>query len=216
MTEAIAKFFSTLFGDNAVLATIIIAIVPMIELKGAIPFGMSSSFWTKPLSAMQAFGCGFLGSIIVVPILALIFKPIYKWLNTKKFFRKIVVFFTGDIETKKDKVSSDVQNKSVVKSTIIKMLSVFLFVAFPVPLTGVWTGTCLAVLLGLNFWQVMVSVITGNLVCGLIVTFICMIFPNATNIILYVFLAIIFVAFMFKLILHFVKRKKTKAENTNA
>lgn len=213
MTEAISNFFSTIFGDNAILATIIIAIVPMIELKGAIPFGMSKSFWAKPLTAMEAFGYGFLGSIIVVPILALIFKPIYNWLNTKKFFKKIVTFFTGDIENKKDKVSADVQSKSDLKKLFIKMLSVFLFVAFPVPLTGVWTGTCLAVLLGLNFWQIMVSVILGNFVCGLIVTFICMIFPNATTIILYVFLAVIVVAFTVKLIMHFVKKKKVRIEN---
>lgn len=211
MTEAISKFFSTLFGDNAILATIIIAIIPMIELKGAIPFGMSKSFWVKPLTAVQAFGYGFIGSILVVPILALIFKPIYNWLITKKFFRKIVNFFTGDIETKKDKVTDSVNGKSNIKSVLIKMLSVFLFVAFPVPLTGVWTGTCLAVLLGLNFWQIMLSVILGNLICGIIVTFICLIFPNATTIILYVFLAVIAIAFIIKLIMHFAKRKKNAA-----
>lgn len=211
MTQAIAEFFSRIFGDNAILATIIIAIVPLIELKGAIPFGMSESFWgTKALSTWQAFGYAFVGSILIVPILALIFKPIYNWLKEKKFFKAIVHFFTGDIEKKSEQTDIKTEGKTNTKSIIIKMVTVFLFVAFPVPLTGVWTGTCLAVLMGLNFWQVLVSVIAGNAVCGLIMVTICSIFPNATTIILYVFLAIILLAFITKLIVHIVKKHKNK------
>ncbi len=211
--EAITNFFSSLFGDNAVLATILIAVVPMIELKGAIPFGMSKNFWTKPLTSIEAFGYGFIGSILVVPILAIIFKPIYNYLKDKKFFNKIISFFTGSLQNKSAEMNLKTNNKTPIKSIILKMLSVFLFVAFPVPLTGVWTGTCLAVLLGLNFWQIMVSVITGNFVCGIIVTFVCNIFPNATNIILYVFIVIIILAFAIKLIFHFIKKKKDKPQS---
>ena len=217
MTEAIAEFFHKIFGDNAVLATILIAIVPLVEVKGAIPFGMSKSFWgTKALTSWQALGYSFLGSTIIVPILALVFKPIYNWLKDKKFFKSIIHFFTGDIEERTEKTEAKTKQKSKVLSIFLKMLTVFLFVAFPVPLTGVWTGTCFAVLLGLNFWQTCLSVILGNFVCSLIVTFICSIFPNATNILLYIFLAIILVAFIVKLILHFVKKhKKHKLEQSN-
>ena len=94
------------------------------------------------------------------------------------------------------------------------MLEVFLFVAFPVPLTGVWTGTCFAVLLGLNFWQTCLSAILGNALCGLIVTLVCVIFPSATTIILYVFLGVIVVAFLTKLVLHFVKKRKQNSKET--
>ena len=211
MTQAIGEFFSRIFGDNAILATIIIAIIPLVELKGAIPFGMSESFWgTKALTSWQAFGYAFAGSILIVPVLALIFKPIYNWIKDKKFFKSIVHFFTGDIERKSEKAEEKAEGKSKTKSLIIKMLTVFLFVAFPVPLTGVWTGTCLAVLMGLNFWQVLTSVIAGNAVCGLIMVSICSIFPNATTIILYIFLAIILLAFMVKLIMHIIKKHKVK------
>jgi len=213
MTEAIAEFFGRLFGDNVIIATILVAIIPMIELKGAIPFGMSKSFWgEKALGSWSAFGCGFLGSILVVPILALIFKPIYNWMKDKKFFRSIVNFFTGDIEKRKEKTDEKSKERSERAKLWLKILTVFLFVAFPVPLTGVWTGTCFAVLLGLNFWQVCATVIAGNAVCGLIVTTLCTIFPNATTIFLYVFLAIIVLAFVIKLILHFVNRRRGKRE----
>ena len=88
-----------------------------------------------------------------------------------------------------------------------------MFVAFPVPLTGVWTGTCLAVLMGLNFWQTLLTVIIGNLICGLIVTFICLIFPQATTILLIVFLGLIVLALIVKIILHIIKNKKGEMEN---
>jgi len=212
--DAITNFFHDLFGGNVVLATIIIAIVPLIELKGAIPFGMSESLWgTAHLNSWQAFLYAFLGSIIVVPILALIFKPIYNYIKDKKFFKKIVHFFVGDIEKKSSEVDEKSQDKTKLKRLWLKILTVVLFVAFPVPLTGVWTGTCLAVLMGLNFWQTLLTVIIGNAICGLIVAFICLIFPQATTILLIVFLGLIVLALIIKIILHIIKNKKGEKEN---
>jgi uncharacterized membrane protein len=209
MVDAISQFFSSIFGDNVVLATIIIAIIPIIELKGAIPFGTSTQCWgANALSPLSAYGYALIGSSLVVPILALIFLPIYKAIKDKKFFRKIVHFFVGGVEDKKDKIEAQNAGKTSTKKLLAKMLSVFVFVAFPVPLTGVWTGTCLAVLLGLDFWQTCTSVILGNAVCGLIVATICVIFPNATTIILFVFLAVVLVAIIAKIIAHFVHSKK--------
>lgn len=211
MTEGISQFFLNTFGDNAWLATFLIAIIPLVELKGAIPFGVSTQFWGEnALSSANAFLFAFLGSCLVVPIVALIFKPICNWLSKYKFFKSIIDFFTGSVKAKSEEVSVEVEKKDKNKKTLLKMLYVFLFVAFPVPLTGVWTGTCFAVLLGLNFWQVCLSAIFGNFVCGIIVALVCLIFPNATTIILYVFLAIIALAFTVKLVMHFVKKRNLK------
>lgn len=209
MTAAITDFFHTLFGDNVVLATILIAIMPLIELKGAIPFGMSTAFWgAKALVAWQAFIYAFLGSIIIVPILALVFRPLYNWMRTKKFFNKVVDFLVGDVVNRSQKVDHETTTVSTRKSFWLKVLAIVLFVAFPVPLTGVWTGTCFAVLLGLNFWQTCATVILGNAICGLIVTFVCAVFPGASNYFLYAFLAIILVAVVVKVVLHLTRRKK--------
>lgn len=203
MTEFISEFFNKIFADNIILATILIAIIPMIELKGAIPFAMSKGFWgSNALTSFYAFLYSFLGSIIIVPILALCFKPLYNWLITKKFFKKIVNFFTGDLKTKTNKLNEQTQTNKINKITLIKMLEVFLFVAFPVPLTGVWSGTCLSIFLGLNFWQTCLSVILGNFVCGLIVTFLCMIFPNITNILFFIFIALIILFLLIRTVMH--------------
>ncbi len=211
MLEFITNFFHSVFGTNAILATIIIAIVPLIELKGAIPFGMDVGLWGEhALGSMEAFLYAFLGSIIVVPILALIFKPIYNYVKDKKFFRSIANFFVVEAKKKSEETEQKTQEKSKVKAIVIKCFIVFLFVAFPVPLTGVWTGTCLAVLMGLNFWQTCLSVFLGNAFCGLIVTFVCMLFPSATNIILIVFLGLILIALIVKIVLYVLKKRKEK------
>ncbi len=216
MFEFITNFFHNVFGTNAILATILIAIIPLIELKGAIPFAMDKALWGEhALGSMEAFLYAFLGSIIVVPILALIFKPIYNYIKDKKFFRAIANFLVGDAQKKSEETELKTQEKSKTKAIIIKCFIVFLFVAFPVPLTGVWTGTCLAVLMGLNFWQTCLSVIVGNAVCGLIVAFICMLFPSATNIILIVFLGLILVALIVKIIMHILKKKGEKEHDGN-
>ena len=69
MTEFIENIFSTIFGNNVILATILIALVPIIELKGAIPFSMSAEIWgNSALSLWPAFFCGLLGSCLVVPL----------------------------------------------------------------------------------------------------------------------------------------------------
>lgn len=217
MTEGISQFFVNTFGGNVWLATFLISLIPLVELKGAIPFAMSTQFWgDKALSSGLAFLFAFLGSALVVPILALIFKPICNWLYKYKFFKAIIDFFTGSVKKKSEEVNEEVDKKTEKRKNLIKMLEVFLFVAFPVPLTGVWTGTCFAVLLGLNFWQTCLSAILGNALCGLIVTLVCVIFPSATTIILYVFLSVIVVAFLTKLVLHFVKKRKQNSKETIA
>lgn len=215
MTQAISQFFSTVFGDNVILATILIAMLPLIELKGAIPFAVSRAFWgNAALSVWQAFGYSLLGSCLIVPIWALIFLPFYKWIKNKKFFGKVANFFAGSAIDKSDKVNATTTSVGY-KSILKKMFITCVFVAFPVPLTGVWTGTCLGLLLGLNYWQTLVSVIFGNVICGLIVAGVCMVFPNATNIILYIFLALVICLFIYKLIAHFIKQKKQKELNKN-
>lgn len=214
MAEVITQLSDKVLGFNVWLAVFLVAMVPLVELKGAIPFGMSTSIWgSQALSAWPALLMAFLGCMVVVPIIALIFKPIVTWLDKYKFFHTIISFFTADIRNRSDTINSTgvkAQHKNI-KIIISKMLLVIIFVAFPIPLTGVWTGTCFAVLLGLNFWQTCLSTILGNFICGLIIIFICNIFPESTLIILYIFLALLVLALIIKIICHIVKKKQNKS-----
>lgn len=201
------ELLARVFGGNSILGTLLIAMLPLIELKGAIPLGMSASIWgVSALTTWQAFCWALLGSCLVVPFVALLFRPIYNWIKDKKFFKTIVDFAVGDVAKRSNQIKTENQDKTARRTLWLKIVAVFLFVAFPVPLTGVWTGTCFAVLLGLNFWVICATVIAGNAVCGVIVTFVCQVFPQITDILLVIFLLLILSAVITKIILHIIKK----------
>ena len=209
MTQVIERFISSIFGENVVLATIIIAMIPAIELKGAIPFSMSKEIWAdKALSLWQAFGCGVLGGAIIVPLLALLYAPIIKWLKSTKFFRSLAIKIENKISRKKKNIEEDIKNKSSDRKKLWgKIIGVFIFVAIPIPMTGVWTGTCIAVALGLSFGVTCLTVISANAVAGLLITLVSSFFGDATMIFVYIIFAIIIVIGFIILVKKLIDRK---------
>jgi uncharacterized membrane protein len=218
VAEFLGGIFASIFGSHSILATIIIAMVPVIELKGAIPVGMNADFWgDNALSWGSAFWLALLGSCLVVPILALIFKPLIKWLKQTKLFRKLGEF----LEKKVKKHSKSIEEKSEKdggqtgsrKKTFLKMLAIFAFVAVPLPLTGVWTGACVAVAVGLNFWQTCLSCILGNMVAGVIIATVCAVFPQFTTILFLIMLVIVLCVVLSSIIKMLITKKKESNEN---
>lgn len=210
MVNFLGKIFASIFGTHSSIATVIISMFPLIELKGGIPVGMSQDFWGEyALSGMNAFWLAMLGSCIVVPIVALIFKPILNWLKRTRLFRKIGELIDEKVKKHSESIDAKVQKEETsVKKTWLKAILVFLFVAVPLPLTGVWTGTCVAVAIGLNFWQTCLSCILGNVVAGLIIMFVCSVFPQFTTIIFIIFLAIILCLVLYAIIKLIINKKK--------
>lgn len=209
MAEIVGKVFAFVFGSHSGIATLIISMFPIIELKGAIPIGMSVDYWGEfALSGEMALFLSLLGSSIVVPIIALIFTPILRWLKGTRIFCKVGEFIEEKVNTHSTQISGKLSSKddtSPNKKVLLKCLLIFMFVAVPLPLTGVWTGTCVAVAIGLNFWQACLSVILGNIVAGLIIMFVCSAFPMVTTILSLVFIFIVVVllaVLMFKMFLH--------------
>lgn len=233
MTEFIENIFSNIFGSNVVLATILIAMVPIIELKGAIPFSMAVDIWgSNALQFLPAMLCGILGSSLIVPILALLYIPIINFLKKTKLFRKIAIKIENRINAKKIGIDNKIEEKLKQEEALnnqeideeaikykkqkknfwIKFFSVFMFVAIPLPLTGVWTGTCLAVVLGLNFWQTCLCVIPANILAGVIIALVSLLFGDSTWIfvlILLAIIAIIIIGYVIKKIIQKIKTKKT-------
>ena len=212
MIEAISKFIVDLFNENVVLATIFISMIPLFELKVGIPFGMNPEFWAVPLSSWGALSSALAGGLIVTIILALCFKPIYERVKDKKFFKSFVSFFTSSALKRAEAVKEKYQSVSNNRKKFLKYLAVFAFVAIPVPGTGVYTGTVLAVFMGLNFWETLTCVTLGNFVAGLIIMFICTIFPSITTILIYVFVVLITIYLIYRLGVHFINKKRDKKE----
>lgn len=233
MTEAIQELFKNIFGDNVVLATIIISMLPIIELRGGIPFGMSKTFWgSNALTSWKSMWWAFLGSSLVVPILALVLIPILNWLKRTKLFRKLATKFENSIKAKSQKIESkseeDLPTQDDQQSTTMqpvnqivynkkffaKLFGVMLFVAIPLPLTGVWTGTAIAVMLNIPFWWTCLAVILGNLIAGIIMQTICAIFPNFTTWILVIFLCLTALLLLIAFIKNKIKSKKLQSETS--
>lgn len=208
MTELLSELFVKIFGDNTELATFLISMIPIIELRGAIPFATNSGFWgNNTLSNWQALGWSLLGSCLIVPIIALIFLPIINWLKTTKLFKKLATNIENKVKSKADSiVSKNANNKKHVLWS--KILGVFLFVAIPLPLTGVWTGTCVAVMLGLGYFTICATVILGNIGAGVIIALILEFFPWLNDYLFYIFIGIVLLFVLYYIIIRQIKKHK--------
>ncbi|MDE7337458.1 MAG: small multi-drug export protein, partial [Clostridia bacterium] len=78
MTEKIIDFVRELIG-NDYITTILISIIPIVELRGAIPAAM-----TMGISAGVSFALAWVGSALVSPILLLILRPVLNWMKKYK------------------------------------------------------------------------------------------------------------------------------------
>ena len=213
MTELIHNIFSTLFGDNVKLATILISMIPIIELRGAIPFATNSGFWGDySLTNWEAFGWSLLGSCLIVPILAITALPIINWLKRTKLFKKIALALENRIKEKSKSIDgAEEKFEKFSKSYWKKSLGIFAFVAIPLPLTGVWTGTVAALFLGLDFYTTCISVILGNVVAGLLISLMLLFFPWLNNWLFYIFILIVATVLIYELIRFVLTKKKSQS-----
>lgn len=160
------QFIQNLIGNDK-LATAILSFIPLIELKGGIIFARGVS-----LTFFESFALSYLGSTIafipvfflLVPILSLLKK--IKWFKT--FADKIELYF-------KDKAADALETaakngKKAHTEKFYKLLGTFIFVAIPLPMTGVWTGTAVAVFLGLKFKDAVLPVVIGNFIAGTLIS----------------------------------------------
>ena len=187
MIETIQNSIVNAFDGNPLLATFIIALLPIFELRGAIPFGMSASIWgVYALSPIQAFLISFLATSLIIPFIALIFIPLLNYLKTTKPFKNISEKLINHFKKKADSV-----NKNNAKSNWLKIFLVMSFVAIPLPLTGVYTGTVIAVLMGLNFYECLLACVSGNLIAGIIITLISSVLKENSIYLLIAFIGIL-------------------------
>lgn len=161
------EFLSNLIG-NDYLSTIIMSFVPLIELKGGIVFARNVGF-----SYLLAFGLAYLGSTAVFFPIYWLLRPILNLLKRIKWFNGFAVRVENYFVKKADETlqkQTEKERKKPLSQTFIKQLGVFIFVAIPLPMTGIWTGTAIAVFLGLKFKEAILPALIGNLVAGLIIS----------------------------------------------
>jgi uncharacterized membrane protein len=194
------------------LVVVLIAILPIVEARLAIPIALEYGF-----SYFKAWGLSFVGSSLFAPILLLFLIPFIKWLAKTKLFKKVGSALYDKFAQKADGVIKEETATGMKKMSadMKKFIGVLLFVAIPLPLTGVWTGCAVASILGLKYWKSLVAVISGNLIASSIITLLCLFFePYIDYIItaLGIIAIVVVILLIVKIILH--KPKNNETEKT--
>ena len=137
------------------LIIFLISMVPLIELRGAIPFSQGFG-----LPIVQSYIICIIGNMLPVPIIYLFARKVLEWGADKPVIGK---FFTWCLE-KGHKGGKKLQEKAG-KGLFVALL---LFVGIPVPGTGAWTGTLAASILDTDFKSTVAAVMLGVLLAGVI------------------------------------------------
>lgn len=136
------------------LVVVIVAILPIVELRGALPVAINVFNMPWP----EAVALSIVGNMLPVPIILLFFEFVYQGL---KRFHLMDRFFNWLFAYTRR------------KSRIIERyhaVGLLLFVAVPLPLTGAWTGSLAAFLLGMRFWAAFLAVLGGVIIAAAVVT----------------------------------------------
>lgn len=144
------------------LTVFFVSMVPLIELRGAIPIATALSLM-PPDNIPQiilTYAVCILGNMIPVPIIYLFARRVLEWGQDKKLIGGMCTFFL--IKGKKG------GEKLQQKAGRGLFFALFLFVGIPLPGTGAWTGTLAASLLDMNFKETVIACVLGVLLAGII------------------------------------------------
>ena len=136
----------------------IISMVPIVELRGAIPIAEGMG-----LNILLYYPIAIIGNMIPVPFIFLFARKILEWGKDKKVIGK---FFTWCLE-KGEKGGRKLKKSAGEKGIFLALL---LFVGIPLPGTGAWTGTLAASFLNLDFRTSVIAVTLGVLLAGVIMS----------------------------------------------
>ena len=140
------------------LIVFLISMVPLIELRGAIPYAVGFH-----LPLLPSYIIAIIGNMIPVPIIYLFARRVLIWGKDKPVIGK---FFTFCLE--KGEKGEKGGKKLQAKAGRGLFLALMLFVGIPLPGTGAWTGTLAASLLDMDFKSSVIAVLLGVLLAGII------------------------------------------------
>lgn len=147
------------------LYIMLIAMVPLIELRGAIPVAYGIKELHPDFDLLTAYLVIIIGNMIPVPFIYFFARRILEWGQDLPYLGK---FFTWCLE--KGKKGGE---KLQEKARHGQYVALLLFVGIPIPGTGAWTGTLAASFLNMEFKRSMLAVIGGILLAGIIVGIVC-------------------------------------------
>jgi uncharacterized membrane protein len=142
-------------GLSSELVVVLIAALPIVELRGAVPVGIlvfGMPWW-------QAVFWAVLGNIVPIIFVLLLLDRIVAWLSHVALFRRFFEWLFARARSK----SASIQK--------YEFWGLATFVGIPLPGTGAWTGAVAAEVLGLSYWKSLLSIFIGVLMAATVVTF---------------------------------------------
>lgn len=147
-------FWGTHIGN--LMMTALIAMVPVIELRGAIPAGVAAG-----LTVGEALLMAIIGNMIPVPVIILFVRKVFDWMRVKS--------------EKLDRLVRRFEAKAEKQSALIdkyEWWGLVILVAIPLPGTGAWTGALVAAMLNMRLKRALPAVFIGVVIAGIIVSYI--------------------------------------------
>lgn len=149
--------FLTATTAGKCLFTMLVSMVPIIELRGGVPFGVA----VLGLPSYLAFPAAVIGNLIPAPFIIVYIRRVFE------LMRKYLPWLNGIVDKLEKK--AHLKGQKVQK---YQYLGLWLFVAIPLPGTGAWTGALIAALLDMPLRKSIPSIFLGVVTAGLIMTFV--------------------------------------------
>ena len=155
MGGRIVSWITGIFGAQIgeVIGVMFIAMLPVIELRGAIPAAFALG-----LDWRMAIVCAIIGNLIPIPFILMFIESVFKFMKKHNILAKQV---------------KKLEDRAVAKSGKVlryQFWGLALFVAIPLPGTGGWTGALIASVMKMNKKDALLSVMLGVIAAGIAIT----------------------------------------------
>ena len=137
----------------------LVSMIPLIELRGAVPIGLSN-LWGDPISILPLYLICIIGNMLPVPFIFFFARKVLIWGADKKFIGR---FFKFCLE-KGEKGGKKLQEKAGRGL----YWALFIFVGIPLPGTGAWTGSLIASVLEMDRKKTFLAVVAGVFMASII------------------------------------------------
>lgn len=153
MLEALLNWMQTSTAGE-LFYTMLMSMVPVVELRGGIPFGVALG-----LDIWEAYIAAVIGNMIPVPFIIVFIRRIFGWMR----------IHMPRLNSLVDKLERKAHLKGATV-TKYKYLGLMIFVAIPLPGTGAWTGALAAAFLDTRLRKAMPAIFLGVVIAGILIS----------------------------------------------
>lgn len=136
------------------LSVLGMAVLPVLELRGSVPWGVA-----QDLPYLNVLAVSIIGNMIPVPFIILFVRKVLAWMKKKS--------------SRLAALAEKIENRGRLKGDILvkyEMLGLFILVAIPLPGTGAWTGSLVAAMFDLRLKNAIPAIFLGVVAAGIIMT----------------------------------------------